>query len=189
MGVSAAETAASVLRKCAAKIDAQTSVVASFVISGQDGPVNGEITLAKAAFAMSTPQIKVWYDGRTQWTYLSASGEVSITEPTAAELMESNPFTIFTNFESHYKTRLVKAPAGSKAVELTPLSGSALGIRRAVVTINSATGYPAAVSVTFTNGQEIKAQISKIAPGKKLPASYFRFDNKKYPAAEIIDLR
>ena len=58
MGVSAAETAASVLRKCAAKIDAQPSVVASFVISGQDGPVNGEITLAKAAFAMSTPQIK-----------------------------------------------------------------------------------------------------------------------------------
>lgn len=185
----AADTASSVMSRCAAKLNSAGMCEVAFIIRGQQSPIAGTLTMEQAYFRMDTPQVKVWYDGRTQWTMLSSSREVSITEPTAAELMETNPFTVLNSYASHYKAMLVKAPAGKKAVQLTPLTGSPSGIRKAVVTVNTSSWLPTALSVTFTDGNEIRAEVSKVTFGKKLPVSSFRYDSKLFPASEIIDLR
>lgn len=87
--VNAAET---LLSKVKAKFSASPSIEATFTINGGDGPVQGSATMAADRYFMTTPVLTVWYDGRTQWTFLKSSGEVSITEPTVEELMASNPF-------------------------------------------------------------------------------------------------
>lgn len=185
----AADTAASVMNRCASKLNSSGSCEVDFIVHGQQDQISGTLTMEQAYFRMDTPQVKVWYDGRTQWTMLASSQEVSITEPTAAELMETNPFTVLNSYASHYKAMLVKSPSGKKAVQLTPLTGSPSGIKKAVVTVDASSWLPTALVVTFTDGNEIRAEVSEVTFGKKLPVSSFRYDEKLFPASEIIDLR
>ena len=90
----ASHDAAAILARMKAKINASPSLEAVFTINGGEGPVEGNAVIAGSKYTMQTPQLKVWFDGRTQWTYLLNTGEVSITEPDASEQMASNPFAI-----------------------------------------------------------------------------------------------
>ena len=84
---------------------AKPAVEAQFTINGVDGPVQGSAIMAGTAFAFTTPQVDVRFDGRTQWVLLHSTGEVSITEPTADELATTNPFVVLSAYGTHYTCR------------------------------------------------------------------------------------
>lgn len=188
-GMSEARTAGEILAGCASTIDRSPSVDVRFELSGNGGKSAGSMLIADDAFFMKTPQICVWFDGTTQWTYITSTQEVSITEPTPDELMESNPFTILHNADSYYKARLLGSTATSEKLELAPLSASAASVSKATVVIDKKTGMPSSLRITFSNGNDVDIKITGITVGKKLPASTFRYNAAAFPAAEIIDLR
>ncbi|MDO4320750.1 MAG: LolA-like putative outer membrane lipoprotein chaperone [Bacteroidales bacterium] len=184
----AAESATSLLARCAAKVNKSASIDAKFYLTiGQDR-YDCHMTIAKQKFTMSTPQMHVWYDGKTQWTYAIESAELSITEPTADELLESNPFAILNHYAKAYTCRLLAAEDGMKRVELAAKSKSA-SVRKAVVTINPKTDLPVKVVMTLSNGRVIAATVTGITTGSAKPASTFIYNKSKFPAKEIIDLR
>lgn len=182
-------TAAQLLERIAAKIDSAPSVSVKFTISGSDGPVSGSMTIAKERFVMTTPDMSVWFNGLTQWTFLQSTSEVSITEPTSGELLESNPFVIINHYKDGYTCRKLTPSGGHQRVELTPRKGVQSAIKSAIVTIDSKTDTPTAISVTFSGGTALSVSITSMTVGKGLPLTTFDYDKKKYPAKEIIDLR
>ena len=57
-------------------------------------------------FQATTPQGIVWFDGKTQWTYVKQNGEVNISNPTAAELQAINPYNFINLYKKGYKAEL-----------------------------------------------------------------------------------
>lgn len=180
--------AATLLKQVSARMAASPSVEATFTINGGDGPVQGNASMAADKYFMTTPVLTVWYDGRTQWTFLKSSGEVSITEPTVDELMESNPFAILSSPADRYTLRMLGDSQGRKRVEMTPKSGLS-GISKIVLFVDPSTHYPAAIVVNFDDGRAVDVVIDNITAAKAKPVGAFRYDSKLFPASEIIDLR
>ncbi len=177
-----------IISGAAAKFAAAPSVEAQFTIRDSGNPVQGSIIIAGGKFTITTPVLEVWYDGTTQWTLLRSSSEVNVTEPTADELMESNPFAILRNYSSRYKARRLPDSQGCKRVELTPLHPSDTEIAKAIISIGS-NGWPTGCDVTLNDGRTISCSIDHIGVAAAKPASVFRFDSSRNPDIEIIDLR
>ena len=57
------------------------------VSEGFDGVIN----IKGEKFVLKTPDMVVWFDGKSQWTYLEKNEEVSVTTPNEEEVM--NLFT------------------------------------------------------------------------------------------------
>lgn len=179
-------TAASIIDKCAAKIKAAPSVQFKFTLTYGNTKSACDIIIAKQKYRLSSSQMEVWYDGTTQWTYASAQKELSITEPTADELLECNPFAILSHYDKAYKCRRLQGP--DYEIELVSKSKTAT-VRKAVVSINPSTMMPSKLVVTLSNGHTFTATVGTAKTGKALPSSTFVYDKKKFPASEIIDLR
>lgn len=183
-------SAAAILERCTSAIDNAGAVQMDFTIQGQGGDFAGKITMASNSFTMVVPGVRIWFDGRTQWTLLEEQSSVSITEPTLEELMESNPFVILANYSQHYDARRISgAAAGAKRVALTPKGKSSAGITKAVLTVSDQTGLPTEVDIIFNNGAEIKATVTASRKVARPKQAAFRFPQKDYQAIEIIDLR
>ena len=181
-------TAAAILDNIRRNVLSKDAVEAKFTINGGEGPVQGSMTISGAKFAMLTPHLKVWYDGRTQWTYLASTGEVSITEPTADELAASNPFAILSSYSSRYDVRRIADVNGCYRVELIPKAKDS-GIEKIVVVTDPSGNLPRAITITFDGGQKIEMVVDHIGTISKPSDTSFRYNEKLQPASEIIDLR
>ena len=101
-----AESADALLKSAAEKLNCAKSINASYRISAEGQTMKGYLTVSKNRFIIDSPQMKSWFDGKTQWTYSAEMGEVNITEPTDDELAQVNPFAILNTFRTKYKSPL-----------------------------------------------------------------------------------
>jgi len=182
----AVETASQIIAKCAAKVSASPSFKLKFTLRYGDRSSVCDLTLAKQKYRLSSPEMEVWYDGTTQWTYTVAQKELSITEPTADELLECNPFAILNHYDKAYACRRLSG----KGIDIELVAKSAASsVRKAVVSISHSTYLPEKLTVTLSNGRTFSATVSTAVAGKALDSSYFTYDKKKFPALETVDLR
>lgn len=185
---SAARPAAkSVIEATAKKLREMPSMTATFkIVQGRDAS-QGSLTVSGRSFTVTTPEMKIWYDGKTQWAYSPSAKEVNITTPTAAEVAESNPLSVLTTLTQSYTCRRLSSTPAVDKIELTPRNRT--DISKAVISINVSTGMPTEILAYRANGAVTKIQIMSVKTGRKLPASTFRFNQKQYPGVEVVDLR
>lgn len=184
----AADAGTDIMKRCADKFKAAPSVTVDFTIANTAGSDKGSMTLCKDFFKIATPAISIWFDGKTQWTYLKANNEVNITEPDGEELMESNPFEIISSFSSRFNCRALPSSASADIVELTPRSADS-PVSSARITISKSTGWPTAMTIVFDSGNTTSVAIRSVRTGADMQAAQFRFDSKSLPGVEIVDLR
>lgn len=184
----AAESVEALLDRAVNKLSAAPAVEVQFTVTGADKPVQGSMIMAGPKFALTTPVIDVWYDGSTQWTMLKSSSEVSITEPTLEELMESNPFAILRNYSTYYQAARLRDSNGNKRVSLTPLYPADTEIAGAMVIIGP-DGWVRGAEVEFKDRRIISATVDNIGSVPAKPASAFRFNPAQHRGVEVIDLR
>ncbi len=180
-----AQTAKSVLDKAAANITVKTGVQANFTMTGKMGNTSGTIAIKGRKFHASTPQAIVWFDGKTQWTYMKNNDEVNVTTPTEAQLQTINPYSFINLYKNGYDYTLNKS-GKDYVVHLTATSKDKK-IRELFITINKTSYNPMQVKLL----QGTKWTIFDITDLKKqnLPDSEFQFHAKDFPHAEVIDLR
>ena len=180
-----AQTAKSVLDKAAANITVKSGVQANFKMSGSMGNTSGTIAVKGKKFHATTPQAIVWFDGKTQWTYMKNNDEVNVTTPTEAQLQAINPYNFINLYKKGYKATL-NSDGNSHVVHLTASSADRK-IKELFITVNKKTYQPTQVKLL----QGKKWTIFDITNLKKqaTPDAEFRFNAKDFPHAEIIDLR
>ena len=164
MGVYAqnATKARQILDKTASIVNNKDGASASFKISGEStGTVSGTIAIKGNKFRATTPEASVWYNGKTQWTYMKDNEEVNVSNPTEAQQAKMNPYTFITLYKKGYT----------------------LGM----TTVNSKTYLPTTVKMK-TKGKWTTVAISNFKAVKQSDAS-FTFNSKDFPEAEVIDLR
>ena len=71
-----AQTAKAVLDKTASVVSNKSGAKASFTIKGDQMNASGTIAIKGRKFQAATPQASIWFDGKTQWTYLKKNDEV-----------------------------------------------------------------------------------------------------------------
>ena len=180
-----AQTAKSVLDKAAANITVKSGVQAKFKMTGSMGNTSGTIAIKGRKFHATTPQAIVWFDGKTQWTYMKNNDEVNVTTPTESQLQAINPYNFINLYKNGYDATL-NSSGKDYVVHLTA-STKDKKIRELFITVNKSSNTPTQVKLLQGN----KWTIFDISDLKKqsVPDSQFRFNAKDFPQAEIIDLR
>lgn len=181
-------SAADILASLHSKMSAAPSLKADFTINSSAEPVVGTAYMNKSRFKVDTPQLAVWYDGHTQWTFVKSSSEVNITEPEAEELASVNPFAVVGNYQSHYTARRLPDDRSARRVELKP-KAAGTGIDAIVLAVSKTTGWPTSIRIVFDDNRQINLSVNQISTVKEMTPAEFTYNPQLFPAAEIIDLR
>ena len=113
-----AQTAKQVLDKTASIVAAKSGAKATFSIKSNQMNASGTIAIKGKKFQATTPQATIWFDGKTQWTYLKKNEEVNVANPTESELAAINPYNFIYMYQKGYKYTMEKKN-GSFIVHLT----------------------------------------------------------------------
>lgn len=184
-GVATAQTARQVLDKAAATVSNKGGVSARFSTNGSYGSTSGTIAVKGNKFHATTPLATVWFDGKTQWTYMKKNNEVNVNNPSGSSLQSLNPYHFVNLYRSGYSYTMKKS-GGKYEVHLTATNKNKAAQEMYIV-VNATNFAPVQVRVKQKKGWGT-INISNLKKSN-LSDNVFRFNAKEFPSAEVIDLR
>lgn len=181
-----AQTAQQVLENTAKVLCHKSGASANFQVSGGKlQGTSGTIAIKGNKFNARTPQAIVWYNGKTQWTYLKSTNEVNVSTPTQAQQMSMNPYTFINIYKTGYDMSM-KTVGDSYEIHLTAQNQKRT-VKEMYITIKKSSHVPTQVKMRQNSGwTTIKVSNFK---AKGISDSAFTFNSKDFPSAEIVDLR
>lgn len=188
LGLSA-QTPTAVLESAIRAVDRAGGITASYQVSQDGKSMSGRVAMRGSKFVMLSTEVKSWYDGKTQWTYSSATGEVNITTPTAADLQMTNPLATLRGLKQGFiATKSKTQPAGGYAMTLVPKQRSQ--VKEVILTVNSQSSLPVKADVTMRDGTRATLTISSVKTRQSLPDATFKFERGLVPeGTPVVDLR
>lgn len=154
------------------------------------GTSQGTLLLKGERFYLSSGGIQSWFDGKTQWSYLEDSEEVNVSNPTPEELQTINPYALLSIYKNgyNYKYAGVKSRNGKQGYEviLTPEKKQDIA---SITLFVSKTYQPVYIKVEQSNKSVNEIMVNSYHTHQPLDNATFTFDKKKFPNAEVIDLR
>ena len=174
------------LDKAAAAVSSKDGVTANFsMTSAQYGNTSGTISVKGRKFHASVPMATMWFDGKTQWTYMKKNNEVNVTNPTEAQLQAINPYNFINMYKKGFKYTMTSS-ASSHTVHLTA-TDQKQKIKEMFITVDKKNGTP--TEVKLLQGTKWTTFTITNLKSSKLADAEFAFNSKDYPTAEVIDLR
>ena len=141
-------------------------------------------------FRIHSSDMICWFDGKTQWSYLKQNGEVNITEPTPEELNTINPYALLSSYKQGYDLSynglVTRNGKQGYEINLTPQGEQEISYVSLVI---SKAYEPVYMGIFLKNGQSQQFIVRSCQTHQSLNENLFRFDRRKYPDAEIIDMR
>lgn len=181
-----AQTAQQVLDKTASIIGNKSGASANFQMSSPKyGSASGTIAIKGNKFSAHTGQATVWYNGKTQWTYMKNTNEVNVSNPTQAQQMSMNPYTFINIYKTGY-TSTLKNDGSNYEVHLTAQNKKRT-VQELIITIDKKSYVPS--KIKMRQGSTWSTITVSNFKAKSIPNSTFVFNSKDYPKAEIVDLR
>ena len=184
-----AQSPSAILDKCVAAINAGGGVTASYSITSTQGNSNGTIAMQGNKFRLSSPDVKCWYDGKTQWSWSPMTSEVNITTPSPSDLQMTNPLATVQHFKANFNMKKAKAKtANTPVIKLTPKKKKD-SVKTIWLYFDGSTSLLRTARFEMSDNS---VYILKITGYKhqSLPASTFTFDKSQVPAGtEVVDLR
>lgn len=186
-----------VLDNTAAVFNNSNGIRATFdIMSYQKGNLqgsnNGTILLKGNKFQVNTPTMICWFNGKTQWTYILHSEEVNIANPSNEELQTINPYIFLNMYKQGFNYQLGKTSKwkGTPIYEvILSAENTRQTLSNAIIYISKSDYRPLMIKLNSKNGGMNLIHIHSFNKKQNLPDSTFSFNKKKYPKAEIIDLR
>ncbi len=181
-----ATEARKVLDKTASVVSNKGGAQANFTLSGRkSSAISGTIAIKGSKFNARTKEAIVWYDGKTQWSWLKSTNEVNISTPTEAQRMKMNPYTFITMYKQGYN--LSMSTQGKNYVVHMVAQNKQRTVQEVYLTISKQSYVPS--QIKMREGQKwTTIDISNFKTAN-LSNSTFTFNAKDFPKAEIIDLR
>ncbi len=165
----------------------------AFTVRSSEGKSNGRICLKGAKFLLEMDGVTTWFDGKTQWTYLPSSDEVTVSQPTLEELQTLNPYSWLSLYRQDYQLKLSKIGNETDKTCYKVVMDAVKPnqeIQSLSLYIEKNTLRPVQVSMLLRGSkEEVVIHSDHYLSGQKYPDSFFVFDNAAHPTAEVIDLR
>jgi outer membrane lipoprotein-sorting protein len=137
------------------------------------------------------------FDGKGIYTYLHKENEINITKPEApkaekGEFFLSNPRDIFKVYNKDFKSRLIKEDVLNNVpvyeIDLYPIDLKTK-YTRIRLRINKNNLQIVTMNALLKDGSQYSLEFSNFTPNADIADSEFVFDAKKYPGAEVNDMR
>jgi len=195
-----AQNARTILDKASEAYNKAGGVTASFTLDTKDLKAesantysyDGKAYMEGNKFKIEIPDAITWFDGTTQWVYVTDTEEVNISTPTGEELQAISPSVLFNiykkGFNLSYKGEKKSAGKALYEIELTPQK-KGNDFSKIIVQIDKSNNIFYRITLMDKVGLENTLTIKNYQTGSNLPDNTFRFDKKDYPRAEIVDLR
>ncbi len=173
-----------VLDRTAKVVSNKSGVSAAFTIKSNNMNASGTIAIKGKKFHATTPQATIWFDGKTQWTYLKKNDEVNVLNPTESEIAAINPYNFIFLYKNGYNATMTRKN-GNFEVHLKAQEKK--NISELYIVVDQRTYIPSQIRVKQQKGwNTIDIRHFKEA---NLSDNTFRFNSKDFPSAEVIDLR
>ena len=182
------------------KVSAQTKTYSNmkfkftYIMTDKKNKINdslqGDIVMSGNKFNLNFMNRKIVSDGKTVWTYDPDAEEIQIN--VVKEDQDAfNPGKILTAYDKSFKTKLIKtitiAGIQYNIIDLYPKKGKSYFKIRVKV---KAKAFRIVEAIIFNKDNvEYKYRVNQFVPNVKIPATYVTLDPKKYPKAEVVDLR
>ena len=155
--------------------------------------ISGKLLMDGEKFLYDTDEMKIWFDGITQWT-LQLGGdynELYINNPTIEEQRSINPYLLLNSYKEHFTV----VDGGEKTnngkpthmVTLKPYNENLEGTSFNVYITSD--GSLALLELEVSDGQFYKIDIRSMRNGLTFAKETFTYSAKDFPADEIIDMR
>jgi len=134
----------------------------------------------------------VYFDGKTQYTYLKESNEVNISEPDGEDDDVLNPSKIFTMYNKNFKYKFVSDKfENTRALQTVDLFPKDLEkeYSRVRLKIDKTKNQIFEIKQYGKDGNYYTIRITKFTPNVKLSDTFFNFNKAKYPGVEVNDMR
>lgn len=155
-----------------------------------EGSNNGTLLMKGEKFFLDCAGISSWFDGKTQWSYVSDNEEVTVSIPTPEELQGINPYALIQSYKNgynyQYKGKHTQNGIIGHEVKLIPEHEQSL---KSITLFVTEKYLPIYIKVEQDKGMADEIIITSCQTNQKLNDNVFVFDKKKYPNAEIIDMR
>lgn len=181
-----AALAKEVLDKTAAIVCRKGGASANFTLSSKKyGNISGTLAIKGNMFHAKTPKSIVWYNGKTQWSYMKSTNEVNVSKPTEAQQMRMNPYKFITIYKNGYNMG-ISENGNDYWIHLTAQNKTRT-IQELYILVNKKNYNPSQIKMrqdkdwTNISINDFKA--------KNLSNSIFTFNAKDYPSSEVVDLR
>lgn len=158
--------------------------------AGIDEVQSGILYLKGDAYRLEMDEQLIISDSKVVWTYLRDSDEVMINDA-SGDPDAITPSSLLTSYAKDYKTSFVNnskdGGAGLKVIELN--SNKNKNLTSIQVVINEAELMVKKLIIPDNGGNTFVYDLSKMKANNQLASDFFRFDAKKYPGVEVIDMR
>ena len=158
-----------------------------------EGVENGTIQLKGEKFVLKTSDIITWFDGKTQWSYMTKNDEVNVSNPTQEELQQINPYTFLYMYQKgfSYKLGATKMYRGKAVWEVVLTARDKKQELERITLFVTRDTYEPLYILLQQRGQQTRNEITITSYQTKqnYADQVFTFDKKQYPNAEVIDLR
>lgn len=187
-----------VLDKTAEAFRKAGGVKADFIIKAVtnglvEGAESGTIQLKGEKFVLKTSDMVTWFDGKTQWSYVTKNDEVNVCNPTQEELQQINPYTFLYIYQKgfSYKLGAAKIFCGKTVWEIVLTAKDKKQELERITLYVTKDAYEPLYILLQQRGQQMRNEITimNYQTGQDYADSIFVFNRKQYPSAEIIDLR
>ncbi len=152
----------------------------------------GTLRTHKDKMHVTTPFAEILYDGKFQYIYLKDANEITISEGNVAELQQFNPSYVLDSYKKNYRipqpSIVIENNQQVYSIDLFPENRTETYFR-INIKINVDKNEIISISTYEKSGTTSTIQLTKLVKNAPLAASDFQFDAKKFPRAEIIDLR
>jgi len=189
------QSARKVLDATAARMTKTGGVKAEFKVTQFNGATpqsetTGIMLINGKSFYMSTNEVNIWYDGKTQWSMMKNGIEVNISEPDEDDLAEMNPAVIVNIYKRGFNYSMSKSTLRGRPTFVVHLWPKHKGsdFSDIFVDIDQSNYNPLCIRAK-RNGDWVRLSILSFQNGFVFPASTFTFPKKEYPNIEVIDLR
>ena len=156
----------------------------------QPQTTGGTFTLKGTKFFLEMDAMKVWFDGKTQWSYVHQNNEVSITEPSEKELSETNPMAILSGFKTKCIIRFSAKLKSEQnyCIEMIPQLKNN-DVVKIEVQVNKNNGSLFLICVNNKNGSISKLILTNFQKSIIISDNSFVFNSNKYKGVSVNDLR
>ena len=179
------QTAKEVLDKTAAAVSNKSGITASFTLKGGQMNDKGTINIKGKKFQITTPDVVIWFDGKTQWSYVKKNDEVNVSNPNESQLQALNPYNFIYMYKKGYNSTLAKKGSNYE-VHLTA-TDKKKSVQEMYITIQPKTYIPSEIRIKHPRGWNT-IEVNNVKKAN-LSDGIFHFNSKDFPTAEVIDLR
>lgn len=165
----------------------------TFRVNEEGMRFGGKLLIDGPCFAYDSEEMKIWYDGTTQWTLQMGSGynELYISNPTPEEQKSINPYLLLRDYETTFDvTDLGERNCNGKLTHVVGLDSREAGYEPSHVDVClQSDGTLAALIINTSSGPPVKIEVRSMRNGLTFTKGTFTYQAEKYPADEVIDMR